>query len=174
MHIWLHKLELAVDKIIGPLLVALLLVIIGELFFSEQFEPYHAYADYFDMLLISVFTIDLTFKFNRVRNISKFLKSYWLQIIAIIPFFFVFRLTEFLGLRIFIERGQEVIHEAPEIQKLGKEGTAIVREVGQAGRSARFIRTFRVISRLPRFLKAVPFFETPTGKHHPHEKKAKK
>jgi len=171
MHILLHKLEKLVDSMIGLLLIILLLIIAGELFFSEQFKPYHTYVDYFDMFLISVFTIDLAFKFNRVRKISKFLKSYWLQIIAIIPFFLIFRFTEFFSLRIFIERGQEVAHELPEIQKLEREGAAIVKEAGRASRTARIIRILRITSRFPRFLKVLPFFEKPTGRHHWHEKR---
>jgi len=173
MHIWLHRLEQAVDKVIAPLLIALLLIIAGELFLGERFEAYSTYADYFDIIMISIFAIDLSFKFYRVRKFPKFVKSYWVEIIATIPFFLIFRFTEFVGLRIFIERGQEVAHEVPELAKLEKEGAALVREAGRAGRTAKLIRTFRVLSRFPRFLKVMPFFEKPTGKHHPHEKKSK-
>ena len=171
MHIWLHRLEWFIDKAIAPMLIALLVIIAGEIFLGEHFEAYHTYADYFDMLIISIFAIDLSFKFNRVRKIPEFVKKYWLEIFATIPFFLIFRFTEFLGLRIFIERGQEVAHEVPELQKIEKGGAAIIREAGRAGRTAKLIRTFRVASRFPRFLKVMPFFEKPTGKHHPHEKK---
>ena len=63
------------------------------------------------------------------------------------------------------------MHELPEVQKLERETAAIVRDAGRAGRTARIIRIFRASSRLPRFLKAMPFYEKPTGGHHWHEKK---
>ena len=171
MHILLHKVEKLVDSVIGPLLAVLLVVILAEIFLHEQFEAVSAYADYFDMFLISVFAVDLAFKFHRVRKFPRFLRKYWLEVMATIPFFLVFRFTELFGLNLFIERGQEIVHEVPEIQKLEKETAGIVREAGRAGRTARLIRTFRIASRLPRFLGAIPFFEKPTGKHHLHEKK---
>ena len=168
MHILLHKLEKIVDFLIGPMLIILLALIVAEIFLHEQFEFVSLYADYFDIALISVFVIDLSFKFHRVRKIPEFLKKYWMEIIATIPFFLVFRLTEGIGL--LIERGQEVAHELPEVQKLEKGAVALVRDVGRASRTPTLIRFFRIASRFPRFLRVIPFFEKPTGKHHPHEK----
>ncbi|MBI2663911.1 hypothetical protein HYX10_01050 [Candidatus Woesearchaeota archaeon] len=171
MRIWLHRLEKFVDKIIAPLLVALLLIIAGEIFLGERFRSYGAYADAFDFFIITVFATDLTFKFYRTKNIPKFVKSYWLEILATIPFFLAFRFMEFFGLEKLIDRGQEFAHEAPELQKLEKGTANIVREAGRAGRTAKLIQTFRITSRFPRFLKVMPFYEKPTGKHHPHEKR---
>ena len=91
MHIWLHRLEQAVDKVIAPLLIALLLIIAGEVFLGERFEAYSTYADYFDILIILIFAVDLSFKFYRVRKFPKFVKSYWVEIIATIPFFLIFK-----------------------------------------------------------------------------------
>jgi len=172
MHIWLHRLEKLVDFVIAPLLVGLLVIIGGEIFLGDKFETYSRYADYFDILLVLVFAVDLSFKFYRVRKIPKFIKSYWVEIIATIPFFLVFRFSSVFGLQEFLERGQTVAHEVPEIQKLEKEAAAIVKEAGRAGRTARLIRTFKIASRFPRFLRAAPFFEMPTGKHHWHETKS--
>ena len=169
MHLWLHRLEKLIDSMIAPLLIGLLVVIAGELFLGEHFEAYSTYADYFDILIISIFFIDLSFKFYRVRKIPKFIRKYWMEIIAVIPFFLIFRFTEFFGFQELLERGQTVAHEAPEAQKLEKGTVNIIREAGRAGRTAKLIRTFRIVSRFPRFLKVLPFFEKPTGKHHPHE-----
>ena len=170
MHIWLHRLEKFIDIIVGPLLIGLLIVIGGEFFLGDRFEAYATYADYFDIFIIVVFAIDLSFKFYRVRKIPKFVKSYWLEILAVIPFFLIFRFSEFFGIQKLIERGQEVAHEVPEIQKLEKEAVGIVREAGRAGRTAKLIRTLKIFSRIPRFFKVMPFFEKPTGNHHWHEK----
>ena len=126
MHILLHRVEKLVDALIGPLLGVLLVVVVGELFFSSQFEPYHRYADYFDIFLISVFAVDLAFKFNRVRKIPLFLRKYWIEIIATIPFFVIFRFTEFFGLNELIERSQTIAHEVPEVKKLDIETNTII------------------------------------------------
>jgi hypothetical protein len=173
MQIWLHKLEVFIDKVIPPLLVLLLFLILGELFFHERLMPILAYTDYFDGLIVSVFAIDLAFKFHRVRKVPKFVRKYWLEIIATIPFFLIFRITEFFGLQEIVERSQIIAHEAPEISRLERETSAIVKEAGKIGRTARFLRTMRIVARFPRFLQAVPFFEKPTGRHHWYENKRK-
>lgn len=170
MHIWLHKLEKLVDALIPPLLLLLLFVVGAELFFHERFAAILHYADHIDLVIIAVFAADLAFKYSRVRKIPKFVRKYWLEIIATIPFFLVFRFTEFLGLQELIERGQVAAHEAAELPKLEREAGVIVKESGKASRTLRLLRTFRAFSRLPRFLKVLPFYEKPTGRHHWHEK----
>ncbi len=165
MRLWLHKVEKLVDRIIPPLLLLLLAVIIGELFFAEEFEPYGRQVEYFDIFLISLFAVDLGFKFHRVRKIRKFVRTYWIEIIATIPFFLVFRFIEFFRFEGLVEQGQRFAHEAGEVEKLEREGAAIAKEAG------RVLRSFRIIARFPRFLKVLPFHEKPTGRHHWYEKR---
>lgn len=171
MHIYLHKLEKFVDIIIAPLLLALVVIIIGEIFYSEQFENYSNYVDYFDIILVLIFATDLSFKYNRIRKVPEFIKKNWIEIFATIPFFLIFRFIELFGITELLERGQTVAHEIPEVAKLEKEGVAIVKEAGRTSRTIRLIRTFRIASRFPRFLKVIPFYEKPTGNHHWYEKK---
>lgn len=201
MRLWLHKVEKLVDRIIPPLLVVLLLIIIADIFFAEEFAPYHLYVDYFDAFLISVFAADLAFKFHRVRKVPKFIRMYWIEIIATIPFFLIFRFMEFFRLDEILEQGQRFAHEAGELEKLEREGgafvkeagrfereggamlkeagkleretSAIVKEAGRASRTARVLRSFRIFARFPRFLKALPFHEKPTGRHHWYERRRK-
>ncbi len=168
MRLWLHKLEKAVDRSIAPLLVILLAIIILELT-VQSFERYHHYVDYFDLFVIVVFAVDLGFKYNRVRNIPKFMKTYWIEVIATIPFFLIFRVIEFAGLAELIERGQHAVHEAQELPKLEREASGIVKE---AGRGSRTLRYARIGSRLPRFFKASIFHEKASGKHYRHERKS--
>jgi len=60
-----------------------------------------------------------------------------------------------------------------------EESIAISQELAEVGersipRTARahyFGRFVRPLARLPRFLKAFSFYERPTGRHHPFEKK---
>lgn len=184
MHIWLHKIEVLVDRLIPPILAALLIVIVGELFFSHQFEWYKHYADLFDGFIVLVFATDLGFKYARVRKMPTFLKKYWLEIIATIPFFLIFRFLEFFKISDFLETGQAFAHEGAAAEKLVQEGSVagkIEREVaiiaketaraGEVSRTARMINTFRAIGRFPRMIRAASFFERPTGQHHWHEKK---
>jgi len=173
MHIALHKIEVIVDRLIPPILAALLVVIVGELFFSHQFEWYKHYADWFDGFVILLFATDLGFKYLRVRKLPTFFKKYWLEIIATIPFFLVFRLLELFRFTEFVERGQAIAHEAVVAERVEKEAVVIVKEAARAGevsRTARMLNSFRAVSRLPRFVRVLPFFEKPTGKHHWHEK----
>ena len=184
MHAALHKIEVIVDRLIPPLLAALLVVIVGELFFSHQFEWYKHYADLFDSFVILVFAADLGFKYSRIRKLPTFAKKYWLEIIATIPFFLIFRLLEFFRVSDVLEAGQAFAHEGAAAEKLVQEGAAagkIEREAaliakeavraGEVSRTARMLNTFRAIGRFPRFINALHFWEKPTGKHHWHEKK---
>lgn len=156
-----HKFEIFVDKSIPYLLGILLLVIIWEIFFHEFMVKYHTAVQIIDWIIIAFFAIDLGFKYNRMRNFPKFLKSSWLEIIAIFPFFLVFRFFEgiidILGIgETAIVQTQKVVHVSTEVEKeisvVSKEAEAITKEVSRYGsRSSRFARFLRPISRSIRF-----------------------
>jgi hypothetical protein len=195
MKKWMHKIEVIVDKAIPPCLIVLLVVIVLELGFKDFVEHHHLHpyiltADY---IIIAIFVVDLVFKYLRTKYIPTFLKSYWLDILAVFPFFLVFRVFELAaGAFSFVisetaQTAQAVLHEGLEVEKEGarllreaekftKEGSRVAREaekLSKLHRSARFMRFLRPILRLPRFFKAIPrmirFFEKPTGEHHVHE-----
>ncbi|HII72463.1 TPA: hypothetical protein HA265_06935 [Candidatus Woesearchaeota archaeon] len=197
MKHWLHKIEVIVDKLIVPMLLLLIVIIVLDLGFPVIAEHYHSYIVIGDTLVIIVFVFDLVFKYIRVRNIPLFIRKFWLDILAVFPFFLLFRVFEgFFGLlsRSFSEGAQTVqsfLHTGLEVEKEGvkvaevvsKEGGKVIEtttreiariareaeKVGKVSRSARFARFIRPIFRLPRFIKALPFFEKPTGEHHIHE-----
>ena len=180
MHIVWHKIEVIVDGLIPPILAALLIIIVGELFFSQQLAWYKHYADLFDGFVVLIFAADLGFKYERIRKLPKFLKKYWLQVIATIPFFLVFRLLDFFNLADFIQKGQAFAHEegvaATTAITIEKEVGAIAKEASKAGeisRTAKLLNTFRAIGRFPRMLNAAHFFEKPSGKHYFHEQTKK-
>jgi len=143
-----------------------LFVIIGELFFHNELAPYHFWIEVIDIIIIAVFATDLVFKYQRTRNIKKFLKRYWLDIIAIFPFFLIFRVAEEAGLvasffRETISPGQKILHEGLEVQEgaskivsgLEKEGAKIASQVGKVSRTEKLMRFIRPIARSPRMLK---------------------
>ena len=94
MKKWLHKLEVFVDKLIPLLLLVLILIVVGEFIFHEFMVENMLYVEIIDGFIIFVFILDLIFKYKRSKNLPNFIRASWLEIIAIFPFFLVFRLFE--------------------------------------------------------------------------------
>jgi len=183
MKAWLHKVEYWVDKLIPYSLVLLLVVIILELFFTDFVHHNHLEGTLanIDAGIILLFLMDLYFKWIRIRKIPKFLRRCWLDIIAVFPFILFFRLLEeVINIARFgdiFKKVQSVLHETVEVEK---EVTKIAQSAEKMGKASRvriftnfftkYSRFVRPIARTPRFIKALTFFERPTGKHHPHDK----
>jgi hypothetical protein len=92
MNKYLEKMELFVDKTIPYLLVLLVVLLLIEFFNIELAESYHTQIVFADYVIITFFVIDLIFKYNRVRDIPKFIKRYWLDILAVLPYVLILRL----------------------------------------------------------------------------------
>ena len=181
MKAWLHRIEVTADKIIPYLVVLLLFLIFGEFFYKEFLESYYLYVVIIDYFIISVFVIDLCFKFYRVRKFNIFLKKYWLDIIAVFPFFLLFRVIEEIAavLRISgeISEGQKVVHTGIEIERIAKEeriirelrelekGGTVFREIEEGTKLSR-TRFIARLFRIPRLAKAVSFYEKPIKKEY--------
>ncbi len=180
MKPWLHKIESFVDRAIPYALIVLAFIIIAELFFKEFAEKYHLLLLILDYAIISFFVIDLIFKYNRIRNFKNFFKECWLDILAIFPFVLVFRLVEEI---VFLTRfsaefkeGQSILHTIVEgrreFAELFGKSEKLIREAEAAGkisRTERILRVMRPVARVPRLVKAIPFYEKPIGRHHLHE-----
>jgi hypothetical protein len=188
MKRWMHKIEVIVDKAIGPCLILLLAVIIIEIGFSGMTEEYNLQLpiEIADYAIIAIFALDLVFKYMRVRHIPEFLRRYWLDIIAVFPFFLLFRFYELAAgvlspaLSEGAQTAQQLLHEGSGVEKEGSkilsEMEKIAKEttkVSKLERSTRFVRFIRPLFRVPRFLKSVPkindFYEKPSGEHHRNE-----
>jgi hypothetical protein len=172
MHIHMHKVEVFVDRIIPFSLFALALIIGIEIYYPKTAEQYHQLINLLDGSIIGLFVIDLLFKYQRVRNIPLFFKSYWLEILAIMPFAMVLRSFEyFLPLmRILRFRKYEKITD-PAMETASKWGV-IVREAEMAGKASRVAvahSVLRPIAKAPRLVQALTFYERPTGRHHSHD-----
>lgn len=176
-----HKLEHLVDKLIPYALILLLIVLIITFFFKDIAHAYEHQIEIADAIIISLFVIDLAFKFIRVRKIKKFIRSYWLDIIAVFPFYLFIRAVEeaYLLFRFSdtVKESQLTLHAGVGIKEataVEKETARIVREaekLGKVSRSGFAMRFIRPISRIPRLVKILPYFERTTGKHHAHDKK---
>jgi len=162
MKRWLHKIEVLVDKIIPYSLVLLFFVIIGEIFFAHEIEPYRVFVSVLDGFIIFIFVIDLIFKYIRIRNFPKFFRSYWLEIIAIFPAFLILRVMEEF---VIIVKLEESIGISQDVIEVGD------RTIPRVSRMRYFSRFISPLARFPRFLKAFSFYEKPTGRHHSYEEK---
>src|SRR3989344_498076 len=164
MKKWLHEVEIIVDRIIPYLVILLIFLIAIEIFFYSYAEPYIIYIEIADQFIIFVFVLDLIFKFNRVRKIKIFLKKYWLDILAVFPFFLLFRAVEELALLFRFEKelaeGQKIVHSGLEVQK-------VISEIGESTKFARtefIVRFLRPLQRIPRLFKIYPVYEKPIKK----------
>jgi hypothetical protein len=138
MHKYLAKLEHYIDLVIPYILVVLLAVIIIELSYPQSTEEYPI-LNYIDWGIIFVFVIDLMFKFHHSATIPYFFKHYWLDIIAVFPFFLFFRLFEVVGATSdLIKEGQSIVHVTSNVEK----EVSVVSKVTRAEQFARFLRPF--------------------------------
>ncbi len=141
MKRWMHKIEVLVDKAIGPCIIILLAVIIMELGFHDMVEHYQLETHILiaDYLVIFIFVLDLIFKYLKTKHLKDFFRKYWLDILAVFPFFLMFRFYE-ITIGIFTpalaegaETAQKLIHEGLEVEK---EGVKIIRESEKIAKEA--------------------------------------
>ena len=151
------QVEIVVDKSIPYLLALLAFVLTIEFFFREVAKEHHTLILFIDGFIISVFIIDLLFKYQHMHTFMPFLRKYWLEILAVLPFFLVFRIIEEFGL---LRRAvSETTHTTQALLHLG---SGVEREAAALSRSQQLQEFIRPFLRLPRFLKATSFYEAPT------------
>lgn len=145
------RLDTVVQYLIPPSLVLLLIATIVEIFFGVS--QLGLFVDIFDAYIIIIFAIDLYYRWQENPHFIPWVKKYFLDIIATIPFNLIFLGIEGL---VFLQalRG--------------------VRIVVRALRSARYVRLFR-LARIPRFLRMRKHIKKgKIKKVQPHEKELKK
>lgn len=149
------------DHLIPFLVIGIAIVLILEnplwaLVHLDEFEPW---ITIFDSVVVFFFVSDLVFKWLRTRELKKFVKLYWIDIVAVFPFYLFFRAYgELVGLlRIgeeATEATQKALHEAVLLREAG-----FYREAELAAREARLVKKFGVIGRMvrsgARFLRAM-------------------
>lgn len=147
------------DRLVGPALVVILFVILLEVFLPDLAHDYHKWILIADYAAISIFVVDLGFKLQRASQWQNFLKEYWLEIIAIMPGFIVFRVLD----SVFVitrsaELGQDAIHLATRSERL-----AALAGGSELSRVARFERVMLGFARTPRLARAMEFFKPHEG-----------
>ncbi len=145
---WLDKIDRFVDAAIPYLLVLLAVLIILE--FSDIAKDYHDTIIKIDYLIIAFFVVDLCFKWHHTRNVSKFIKLYWIDIIAVFPFYTLFRVY-YIAAELLTagEQTQKILHEAVLLRE-----AKVLREAESAARFAKQGRLVRLLARGLRVLRA--------------------
>ena len=155
----LRVIERTIDLSIPILMILLAIVLILDNPFWTliDLEHYEPQITYFDTTVISIFVVDLIFKWFHVRKALPFLRMYWIDIIAVFPFYLFFR--AFIFLSEFAAAGreaQEALHEAILVRE-----SRLLREAEFAQKAERtikesrpLVRAIRSISRFLRLLGA--------------------
>ncbi|MEM5805843.1 MAG: hypothetical protein QXM85_01445, partial [Candidatus Aenigmatarchaeota archaeon] len=112
---------------------------------------YYYIVDIIDLVIIFIFVLDLGFKYRHAKNIPDFLRRYWIYIIAVFPFFLVFRL---------IERFYR-ISISPDTTTILRNIVALTKDA----RIARFAELFRFLGVSARLVRAFYFYEHPKVRH---------
>jgi len=163
----LEKIEKWADRLIVPALLGVLFIVLVEIFFTDFAHDIHGQIVLLDNVVITIFVVDLAFKVHRASTWEGFFRNHWLEVIAILPFFLVFRIVEGIFIAAdLVDIGQHTAHLA-EGARSGR--IAEFFRSSELTRSTRFSRLIRAISRTPRFAKAAEFFESPE-----HESRFKK
>ena len=146
------------DMLVGPALVIILVVILLEIFLPDIAHKYHTAIVVADYTAILIFVADLGFKFKRASEWEGFVKKYWLEIIAIMPGFIIFRVLEtFFIVTSSLELSQDAIHLATRSERL-----AVLTRSGELSRAARLERLTKGLTRSPRLAKAFSFYDEPS------------
>ena len=87
------------DIVVFVSVAFVIVVLILESFFNlEPYPDLVAILAFFDYLVLAVFVVDLFVLYNKQKNIKLFFTKNWLDIVAVIPFGTVFRLTKLVRL----------------------------------------------------------------------------
>lgn len=142
------ELDKIVQLLIPPLLVVLLILSIIEVFYDVG--KYSFIIDLFDIFIISIFIIDLYFRYQEYKNKLDFFKNHYLDIIASIPFNLIFIGIDYLNF------------------------TRALRGFSTISKGIRYLRLLKFVTRVPRFLRIRSHIKkAKIRKTQPHEREFK-
>ena len=163
IHWYQHRWAFAVEHFVNvsmPYLVIILgIMIILEIL--NALQGYDAYVSIIDGAIVSFFIVDLIFKWIHVPHLTAFVKLYWLDILAVFPFYLVFRASaqifQISGLTESTNAIQQYSHEAVLLRE-----TRLIREaelLQQEERLGVIIREStiaeRAVKAIARFIRAL-------------------
>ena len=145
---WLAAIEHFVDISIPFMLVLLGVLIVLE--FTELIDPHHGFILGLDYFIIAFFVADLAFKWYHVHDALKFIKLYWIDLLAVFPFYTLYRLYSYTAeVVLATERTQKLAHEAALLKE-----TKVIQEAERSARLIKEGRFIRVFARILRVLRA--------------------
>lgn len=153
----LEAIEIFIDKSIPYLVIIIaVMLILNFTINSEQFEPWFSYLDW---AILAFFVADLVFKWRHVRKLTKFLRLYWIEILAVFPFYLIIRayatIAELITVGERVSEAQQITHEALLLReaKILRETELLAEESGVVGKEVRLLpRIFRFFQRSLRFV----------------------
>ena len=152
---FLEHLEHYNARLIPFAIIILLFIIIVELFFHEFAETYHLPLLILDNLVIIIFIIDLIFLALHARSVKFFFKSYWLDILAVIPIALLFtifnRIYHTLLAAREIATSQALVHETLEARRAASalaKGNRLAKSIGTSTRIVRVIVKSRLFTQI--------------------------
>ncbi|MEM2916192.1 MAG: ion transporter [Candidatus Woesearchaeota archaeon] len=145
------------------ILLAIVLVLENPFWTLVHISGYEPWVQIFDGVIVFFFVVDLVFKWFKTRNIRRFFRLYWIDVVAVFPFYLAFRayseVASFFRIGEEVaESGQKLAHEAvlireartlKEAEELAKQAR-MLREAEELGKEARIAREARVFSRIVR------------------------
>ena len=145
----LKEIDELVDHLV-PFLVILLavLLILGIAMPLERYEPWPSIAD---SVIVACFLIELYFKWLHVRNVKKFVKFHWLDIIAVFPFYLLFRLYLFAaGFAQTVEEAQKTLHEVALLRT-----ETVVKQLAEEEKLAREAKLVKELPFIERIMRTI-------------------
>ncbi len=171
--------EKFVDKSVPYLLVLLAIVIVldNPLWSLVDLHEYETPVLIFDTIVVLFLVADLIFKWFHIKNAKKFFRYYWLELIAVFPFYLIFRVYIFAAeIARAGEEANRILHEAILTREASLLREArFVAEAEETLREARpFTRMLRSISRFFRLivLRLQSAYDNFIKSHLKHRKKS--
>lgn len=137
-----NSIESLVDRVVPFSLVVLFASVLSQFLYPEVLSPYETYLSFIDWSIIFLLVVDLVFKFRKATSTRKFLRRYWLEIVAVLPFVVIIRTFQGVALSVeFLTKG------------------ALMIPVG----SQAFLRFLRPMARFPRFIRMLDNLDSLAG-----------
>ena len=138
----------------------------GFLMSFDKFQTLHMKElDIIEGMIICLFVIDLYFQFFKRASTKEFLKTYFIDLIAIMPFSWIFSEVRTIA---GIERTQEAAHAALGGAKVAETTATLAKEEAEYARIAKMSKIEEFFTRITRLLR------TSMARHYKKKKKQKK
>ena len=154
MNEFWEKVERVNTFLIPFAVIALLIILILELFVHPEGENTLLAIEIGDWIIITIFVIDLIFLAIRAKSTRFFFKHYWLDIIAVFPFVIIFKFVRGIYLLVIgaeeVQLGQSILHETLQIGKAAGKVAQAGKVASQTEKLSKIGKGIRVGARLIR------------------------